>query len=94
LQPVAAELDAERSKAGDVAAGMREASVETGRYRISAEPPDDWDRRRGILRDLRDVASAINDNDIPKVAPWRRPDPTLSPGSKYRGPSSSQRSAP
>jgi len=40
-------------KAGDVAAGMREAVSKTGRYRIRAEcHPDNRDRTRGFMRDL------------------------------------------
>src|SRR5580704_16953937 len=48
----------------DVAAGMREIRGKTGRHRVCAERPDNWDTRRGLVGDLRNFGSAIDDDDV------------------------------
>jgi hypothetical protein len=50
--------------AGDVAAGMRETCGKTGPYWVRAERPDNWDRRRCLVCDLRDLGPAIDDDNV------------------------------
>jgi hypothetical protein len=43
---------------------MRKAHNKTDCYRIRAQRPDNWDRRRGVVSDLRELSPALDDDDV------------------------------
>ena len=63
LQALADELESKSRKAGDIAAGMREARGKAGRDRIRAEcRTDNWDRARGFVYDHCGFLGVCDDN--------------------------------